>query len=114
MYLRKRGMMLISVLACALVLLPGIALAGTARQGDDYTYTFDGNHRVAVCDKERDATRVYSNTRTYNGSTYRTYDANGADGGCGTSIKYRRGIYKHTACEDRRFLPDPCNASYHG
>lgn len=100
MYQRKRVMMLMSVLACALVLLPGTALAGTARQGDDYTFSYDGNHRVAVCDKERDATRVYSNTRTYSGATYRTYDANGADGGCGNSIHYGSGIYRHTACEE--------------
>ena len=114
MYPRKGVMMLMSVLACALALLPATALAGTVRQGDDYSYGFDRNHRVAVCDVERDATRVYSDTRIYGvGGTNRTYDLNGASSGCGHSVYYRSGIYKHTTCEDRRLLPDPCNASYH-
>jgi hypothetical protein len=112
---QKRVMMLMSVLACALVLLPGTAFAGTVRQGADYSFGYDRNHRVAVCDAERDATRVYSDTRPYGaGGTYRTYDLNGASSGCGRSHYFRSGIYRHTTCEDRRFLPNPCNASYHG
>lgn len=115
MHPQKRMMMLMTVLACALVLVPGAALAGTARQGDDYSFAFDRNHRVAVCDAERDATRVYSDTKIYGvGGTNRTYDHNGASSGCGHSIRYRNGIYKHTTCEDRRLLPNPCSASYHG
>jgi hypothetical protein len=113
--MRGRAGTLLCFVLLFILALSGTASAGYARQGDDFSYTFDGNTRVAVCDAERDATRVYSGYRRYgSGNTNRVFDVNGSRAGCTGGNDGRVGIYKHTTCEDRRFLPDPCGASYHG
>lgn len=107
---RKLALLLLCIFAGSSILLSGVALASTKYQGRDYSYGFEYNQRVKVCDKESDWRQAYAEHKRFGSKKIRyTYDSNGARRGCGNSGYFVRGISHHKTCEDVAGIPDPCN-----
>jgi hypothetical protein len=102
----------IAILAVALA---GNAFAGTAWQGDDYSYGASYNQRCVICDGEADGNTAYVAFQSYEGNWYRVEDLDGSSGSCWwNSNPVASGVYRHRTCEDRNNWPDPCSEhSYH-
>lgn len=109
-------MALITIVACTLALLSGTASAVTSYQGDDYSYDYNQQKYLAVCDQEDDGNFAYTIYVLYYDSTdYRLEDYQGSGDPCETDGPMYSKIYGHKTCEDVPRLPDYCGewAYYH-
>lgn len=112
MYILKRPLAMVSLLTCAMFLLAGTAFATTVYDGADYSY--GGNNRVVICDRESDADRANVTALLGNNSYAKTYDGDGAFGNCYRSPYYGN-VVGHKTCESHAQFPDTCGPwSYNG
>ena len=111
MSVQRRVTTLIVVVVGCVSAMSGAAFGLTAYQSD-LSYGYDYNHRVGVCDYEKDGFGAYSDHQSFSGNWDRTYDVYG--GNCSGSGYFPTGIYKHNAGEDRPWQPDSWSYySYH-
>jgi len=85
-------------------------IVGRSYYGANYSYTFDSNTGVTVCDQETDGDGAYSQYGRANGQYNTVSDANGIQPGC-SSGTHGQGISQITyfrTCEDHAFASDPC------
>jgi hypothetical protein len=106
--------MVLPVAVWALMVGATAAFAGTAHQGDDISYGYDSNHRVAVCDQESDGRGVHADFETFAGTDGRVDDQDGSGGYCWGTERYGSGIYRHRTVEEIDTWPDAkSDWSYH-
>lgn len=111
MFIGKRVMLLLSVLACVLLLLPDPAFAGRVTFQGNSSVQFNGNTQVRACDGDPDGKAAYSHLFSFNNTEGFTYDNSGAnDGVCGNSGVYPSQIRQHNICEDIPLQPDRCSS----
>lgn len=97
--------------AVAVTAVPA-AFALYAYYGANYSYNFDNNTGVTVCDQETDGDGAYAQYGRANGQYNSVSDANGSQPGC-SSGTHGQGISQITyfrTCEDHAFASDPCGA----
>ncbi len=110
MYVRRRSIMFVCVLVCAVMLLPTAAFAAKVYYQGNSSVQFNGNTQVRACDGDADGKSAYSHHWSFNNTEGYTYDTTGAnDGLCGNSGVYGSGIKQHNICEDTPLQPDPCS-----
>jgi hypothetical protein len=83
------------------LLLSGTALAAVSWFGSNYSYAYNDDHRMAVCDTERDGRNAYTAYVLWDNRSYYLYDSNGVSAGCGTSFYHLVDVRYHQTCEDR-------------
>ena len=105
MSIQKRLAALFVVAMACVALASGVALGVTDYDGYDYSYGYNSNRNVGVCDREADSYSAYADHQSYNGTWDRTYDGYG--GTCAGSAYFPSGIYRHGTSEDRPWAPDP-------
>ncbi len=112
MYMLKRPLAVVSLLTCAVFLLAGTALATTVYDNQDYSY--GGNHKVNICDREADADRANVTALKGDDTYAKTPDGDGAFGKCYRSPYYNN-VVGHKTCESHAQFPDTCGRwSYNG
>jgi hypothetical protein len=113
----KRGLAILPI-AGFLMMSTGAAFASNAYQGDDVSYTVNGNANLQVCDRESDGHGVHADGNKFedtDGNTaFRVDDPDGAWGDCGISVS-TSGVRRHRTVEELGWEPDIKGEwNYHG
>lgn len=88
------------------LVMAGVARADYVYQGNDFSYSNDGNRRTVICDDESDGHGVHADYYSFAGNSYRVDDLDGAGGQCWESTAHQSGIQKHRTVEEINNWPD--------